>query len=101
MVLGRVAFFGLWATNEEVLWRRVVLGELLSAGMASALAVSTVGFALAHRTRRLVHLGTGGLFASVYLVTGVLAASVAAHWVYNVLVGALLDRSQCEAEAVP
>jgi membrane protease YdiL (CAAX protease family) len=101
VALGRVAFFGLWATNEEVFWRRVALGELLSAGMAPAFAVTTVGFALVHRSRRLVHLGTGSVFASVYLGTGALVASVAAHWVYNVLVGGLLDHSQHGVEAVP
>ena len=35
--------------NEELVWRRVVLGELLRAGALAALAVSTLGFALAHR----------------------------------------------------
>ena len=93
-LVGRVAFLGLWATNEEVLWRRVVFGELLSAGSAEALAMSTVGFALVHRSRRLVHLGTGCGFAVVYVGTGALVASISAHWAYNVLVGALIDRSR-------
>ena len=100
VLLGRLAFFGLWATNEEILWRRVVLGELLSFGLAPALAASTVGFALMHRTRRLVHLGTGSVFAALYVGTGALVASVAAHWVYNVLVGVLVDRSRTKAELV-
>lgn len=90
VVLGKLAFLGLWATNEEVVWRRVALGELLRAGVVPALVASTVGFALMHRTRRSVHLATGGAFGAVYLSTGALAASVAAHWTYNVLVGAFL-----------
>jgi membrane protease YdiL (CAAX protease family) len=98
-LVGRVAFLGLWATNEEVLWRRVVLGEILSAGTAQALVVSTVGFALVHRRRRLVHLGTGCVFAMLYVGTGALVASIAAHWAYNVLVGVLVDRSRVDVAA--
>jgi membrane protease YdiL (CAAX protease family) len=90
VALVKLAFLGLWATNEEVVWRRVALGELLPTGALSALVASTVGFALMHRTRRRVHLGTGGAFGAVYLSTGALAASVAAHWTYNALVGALI-----------
>jgi membrane protease YdiL (CAAX protease family) len=86
VALGKLAFLGLWATNEEVVWRRVALGELLRAGVVPALVASTVGFALMHRTRRRVHLGTGGAFGAVYLSTGALAASVAAHWTYNAFV---------------
>jgi membrane protease YdiL (CAAX protease family) len=76
---------GVAAANEEVLWRWVVLGELLRVGPVAAIAGSTVGFALAHRLRPGLHLGTGTVFGGIYLVTGALAASVAAHWVYNVL----------------
>jgi membrane protease YdiL (CAAX protease family) len=35
---------------------------------------------------------TGTCFGGVYLATGSLGASVAAHWLYNALVGALGDR---------
>ena len=77
-----------------MVWRRVALGELLRAGVVPALAASTVGFALMHRTRRSVHLGTGGAFGAVYLSTGALAASVAAHWTYNVLVGGFVAGRQ-------
>lgn len=100
VALGKLAFLGLWATNEEVVWRRVALGELLRAGAVCALVASTVGFALMHRTRRGVHLGTGGAFGAVYLATGALVASVAAHWTYNVLVGGLVRRSAVEGEAM-
>ena len=40
VALGRLAFLGLWATNEEVVWRRVALGELLRAGVVPALAAT-------------------------------------------------------------
>jgi membrane protease YdiL (CAAX protease family) len=94
----RVGFFGLWATNEEVVWRRVALGELLATGALPAVAASTVGFALAHRTRRGLHLCTGGVFGGLYLATGVLAASVAAHWAYNLLVAALVAHERASPE---
>ena len=63
------------AASEEILWRRVVLGELLRVGPAAAVAGSTLGFALVHRTRQLLHLGTGAAFGGLYLATGALAAS--------------------------
>lgn len=93
------AILGLLATNEEVVWRRVVLGELLETGAITAVVASTVGFALVHRSRRKMQLATGAVFGALYLLTGALAASVAAHWVYNALVGALLDRRR--ASRVP
>jgi membrane protease YdiL (CAAX protease family) len=88
------------ASSEEILWRRVVLGELLRAGPLAAAAVSTLGFALVHRTRQALHLGTGATFAGIYLVTGALAAAVAAHWAYNVLLLTLAERS-ARREAPP
>jgi membrane protease YdiL (CAAX protease family) len=87
----KLGFLGLWAANEEILWRRVALGELLRVGAVPALVASTVGFALMHRARRGVHLGTGGAFGAVYLSTGALVACVAAHWTYNALVGSFLE----------
>jgi membrane protease YdiL (CAAX protease family) len=100
LLIARLAFFGLLATNEEVLWRRVALGELLESGAVPAVAGSTIGFALMHRRRPMLHLGTGGAFGMLYLSTGVLAASVAAHWTYNVLVSALVER-ECHAPEQP
>jgi len=94
LVCARLAVFGLWAANEEVVWRRVALGELLPAGVFPAFVLSTVGFALLHRVRRRVHLGTGGAFGVLYLSTGVLTASIVAHWTYNVLVGVHVERSR-------
>lgn len=83
---------GLCAANEEIVWRRVALGELLPAGAIVALGSSSVGFALAHRRSRPLHIGTGCAFGAVYLATGVLAASIAAHWAYNACVGLLVPR---------
>jgi membrane protease YdiL (CAAX protease family) len=91
--LGRQLFLGLCAANEEIVWRRTLLGELLPAGSAVALVVSSVAFAVAHRRSRLLHIGTGSVFGALYLATGVLAASIAAHWIYNALVGSLLQRA--------
>lgn len=101
LLLTRLGFLGLWATNEEVIWRRVALGELLPRGIVPALAASTVGFALVHRTRRWLHLGTGGAFGALYVATGALVASIAAHWVYNVLVGGMVDRSHSRGDLPP
>ncbi len=88
----RLAILGLAAVNEELLWRRLVLGGILPSGALAALAVSTLGFALAHRARPALHLGTGATFGGLYLATGALAAPVAAHWAYNALLLAGLRR---------
>jgi membrane protease YdiL (CAAX protease family) len=89
--LAAQAFLGLLAANEEIVWRRFILGELLGAGVVAAVLISTLGFAFAHRSRRGLHLGTGAVFGALYAATGALAASVIAHWAYNALVGALVD----------
>jgi len=90
--VGRHLFLALCAANEEVVWRRTLLGELLPAGALVALVVSSAGFALAHRQARLLHAGTGSAFGVLYLATGFLGASIAAHWVYNASVGSVLER---------
>jgi membrane protease YdiL (CAAX protease family) len=85
---GSLAQFGLlavFAANEEVMWRRVVLGELLRGGPAAALAASTIVFAVAHRRRPGLHVVTGAAFGALYLGTGALAASIAGHWAYNAM----------------
>jgi membrane protease YdiL (CAAX protease family) len=101
VLVARQGFFGLWAANEEILWRRVALGELLPAGGFLALAASTLGFALAHRASRRLHLGTGAVFGGLYLGTGALVASIAAHWSYNALVGGPLERRPEPDGALP
>ena len=86
VLFARNGLLCLCAANEEVLWRRVVLGELLVAGPLAALAASSVAFGLAHRRSRVLHVATGAAFGGLYLATGALAASLAAHWTYNTLV---------------
>ncbi len=86
--VGVGAFLLLGAANEEVIWRRVVLGELLRLGAPAALAASSLAFALAHRRGRPFQLATGAVFGGLYLATGSLAASVVAHWTFNLLVAA-------------
>ena len=90
--IGTQTFLALLAANEEIVWRRVVLGELLGAGPVAAVLVSSVGFALVHRSRRGLQLCTGVVFGALYIATGVLAACVIAHWAYNALVGARIRR---------
>ena len=96
-----LAFLAAAAAGEEALWRGVVLGELLSSGIPAAFAGSTLGFALAHRGRPGLHLGTGAAFGCVYLATGVLAASIAAHWIYNALLLSRLAREREPGGAPP
>ncbi len=85
LTLATALFLAVAAANEEILWRRVVLGELLRTGAGAAIAASALGFALAHRARSGLHLLTGAVFGTVYVVTGALLAAVAAHWTYNLL----------------
>jgi membrane protease YdiL (CAAX protease family) len=91
LLVAKQGFIGIWAVSEEVLWRRVLLGELLTGGALAALGLSSIAFSLAHRVRRRLHFVTGAAFGALYLGTGFLAASIAAHWVYNALVGASLE----------
>lgn len=86
VLLARHAFFALVAADEEVIWRRVALGVLLPRGVLLAVAASSSGFALMHRPRVGLQLVTGGVFGSLYLATGWLAAPIGAHWTYNELV---------------
>jgi membrane protease YdiL (CAAX protease family) len=94
------SFLTLAAVNEEVLWRRVVLGELLRAGTVAALAGSTLGFALAHRARPGLHLGTGFVFGGLYLATGALGACIAAHLTYNLCLLSVRERAELGGELV-
>lgn len=92
--LNRSSFFLLWATVEEALWRRLVLGTLaLHGGWVVALVGSSIGFAVSHRVGWTGHLVTGLGFGSIYLATGQLAAAVAMHAVYNLLLDEELERS--------
>jgi membrane protease YdiL (CAAX protease family) len=94
-----LALLALLALNEEIIWRRLVLGEALRGGEIAAVAASTIAFSVMHRVRRATHLVTGLVFGSTYVFTGSLAASVVAHWTYNVLVASVLPRARAPAEA--
>ena len=81
------------SAQEEALWRAFVLGLLVVPfGRLPALLLSTGLFALAHVGRlggaAAVHVVTGAGFGLVYLLTGRLHGAIAAHGVYNVLIGA-------------
>jgi membrane protease YdiL (CAAX protease family) len=78
---------GVSAAGEEIVWRRVLLGELLPVGVFAALAASSVAFALVHPRARRVHVATGASFGGAYVATGSLVACVAAHFTFTVLVG--------------
>jgi membrane protease YdiL (CAAX protease family) len=91
--VAKQAVLGLCAANEEVIWRRVALGELLPTSVIVALTVSSIGFGLAHRRSRILHVVTGLTFGTVYLATGSLVACVLAHWIYNGFVGSLAKRA--------
>jgi membrane protease YdiL (CAAX protease family) len=95
------AMLAIWATNEELLWRRVLLGEALRGGALFALVASTVGFAAVHRTRRKTHVATGAVFGASYLASGSLLAPIVAHWAYNVLLAAELRRARARAVEAP
>ena len=95
------ALLGIAAAGEEVVWRRVVLGELLRFGPIVALAGSSLAFAFAHRARPGLHLVTGAVFGGVYLATGALAACIAAHWIYNVLLLWISGRGRVGLGASP
>jgi membrane protease YdiL (CAAX protease family) len=86
----RWASLAVAAGLEELAWRWLVLGGLaVAVGPLSALALSTLGFAVSHRPslgrRCWVHLFTGAGFGAAFLAGGI-AAAVLAHGVYNILV---------------
>ena len=93
------AFLAVCVLNEELIWRRLILGELLVAGPALALAVSSVAFAVVHRRHRATHVLTGVVFGGAYLATGALAAAIAAHLVYNALLASAAGAPRSRAEA--
>ena len=80
------------SAQEEAVWRALVLGMLVAPlGRLGALVASTTLFAGAHVLRQgraaTAHLVTGSAFGVVFLLTGRLSGAIAAHSVYNVLVG--------------
>jgi membrane protease YdiL (CAAX protease family) len=101
VAVAKHAVLGLLAVNEELVWRRLVLGEALHGGPVAAVAASTLGFALLHRARRPTHLVTGATFGAVYVATGALAAAIAAHWTYNTLVAVVVERARAPTVGAP
>lgn len=80
------------ASFEELVWRGLGMGLLAgTVGVVAALAITTAGFALAHRyrPRARIHLFTGVTFGSAFACGG-LAAAIAAHSAYNLLVESAL-----------
>lgn len=90
--LGAGLVIGFAGAGEEALWRAFALGRLASAvGVAGAVVLSTVGFAMTHvPAQRLrgfrLQLVTGLAFGSLYAASGSLAAAASAHGLYNMLV---------------
>ena len=81
---------GTTAGLEEIVWRGVFLGGLMTFfGPLPALGASSAGFAIWHwptlRARCAVHLVTGAAFGCAFLVGGLVAAMLA-HALYNLLV---------------
>lgn len=78
------------AAGEETVFRRGIVDALAApAGVPGAVAAGAACFALVHgpAPRRLaVHAVTGSAFGAVYALTGRLAAAVAAHAAYNLVV---------------
>lgn len=91
--LAKQTVLGLCAANEEIIWRRAILGELLPVGSLVAVAASSAVFAAAHHRSRPLHLATGCAFGTLYAATGVLGACIAAHWLYNAFVATLVERA--------
>jgi membrane protease YdiL (CAAX protease family) len=97
---GRVPAIVGRAAAEEVVWRWLLLGRLaVLMGAAPALAMTSLAFGLAHLNAvgwrgACVHTTTGAVFGGVFLVTGSLAAVVAAHAVYNLSVALAVELAE-------
>lgn len=86
------AFLVAGSASEEVIWRWFVLGALAElGGLGPAYVLGTAAFALAHGGAWPVHLLTGAVFGALYLATGSLAAAVAAHAAYNLLIALAVE----------
>lgn len=87
---GRALLLTAASTFEELVWRGVALAWLAArAGLPAALALTSTGFAAAHRGRHggraPLHLATGAGFGIAFACAG-LAAAILAHSLYNLLV---------------
>jgi len=86
-----VAIVAAVGVSEEMIWRGFALARLVvPVGVAGAVAITSVAFALTHvpalRSRgAAVHLLTGTAFGSLFVATGSLLACALAHASYNAL----------------
>ena len=94
MALVLVLVLSASAVAEEIVWRRLLLGELAQRSSAlPALAAVSALFAFTHRSRRLLHAGTGAAFGGLYLLSGSLVAVCVAHAGYNLSVAGMARAS--------
>jgi ABC-2 type transport system ATP-binding protein len=102
-LVAKAAFLGCSSASEEILWRWFLLGELSSKiGVPAAFLVSTLGFAVVHGRWQggrgvAVHVMTGSVFGGIFLVTGSLAAAIAAHVTYNLLIAVAVESARSTA----
>jgi ABC-2 type transport system ATP-binding protein len=92
----RGGYLVLRSAVEEIVWRGLGIGVLAPLiGTAPALALTTIGFAASHLPKlgrsSVTHLLTGGVFGALYLLGGGLAAPIAAHATYNLLIAFALE----------
>ncbi len=83
-----IAFALLPAITEEVLFRGIILTEYTSQGVACAVAMSSLTFAMSHFSfvRLPIYIFCGVVLAAVTFATRSLIASMAVHLVNNVFV---------------
>jgi ABC-2 type transport system ATP-binding protein len=92
----RGGYLVLRSAVEEIFWRGLGIGAMAPLiGTVPALVVTTVGFAASHIPKfgrhSAAHLLTGAVFGGLYLVGGGLAAPIAAHATYNLLIAFALE----------
>jgi ABC-2 type transport system ATP-binding protein len=92
----RAGYLVLRSAVEEIVWRGIGIGALAPLiGTLPALALTTVGFAASHLPKlgrnSVTHLLTGAVFGGLYIVGGGLAAPIAAHATYNLLIAFALE----------
>jgi membrane protease YdiL (CAAX protease family) len=81
------------AAAEEIVWRRLVLGELAAhVAPLSALLVSSLLFAFGHVHARATHVLTGATFGALYLISGGVLSGCCAHGAYNLAVAGACSR---------
>jgi membrane protease YdiL (CAAX protease family) len=91
------------AISEEIIWRGWAFDALRVHGLAAALVLTTVGFAIMHAFGQSfagvrTHVATGLLFGVLRLATGSIGAAIAAHITYNEIVLAQSTRAQLKGD---